>query len=82
MVMPPAAAQPALAARLGLMQMKMDDLLGQVAEGLWTVDRLLERSRAEGVELPICAEVSAAVSGKPVRECMVDLMTRAPASEG
>lgn len=31
MVMPPAAAQPALAARFGLMQMEMDDLLGQVA---------------------------------------------------
>lgn len=61
---------------------EVEGILGQVAEGLWTVDRLLERSRAEGVELPICAEVSAAVSGKPVRECMVDLMTRAPASEG
>lgn len=59
----------------------VEGVLGQVAEGLWTVDRLLARAGARGVELPICAEVQAALAGKPVRECMADLMTRAPSSE-
>lgn len=59
----------------------VERVLGQVAEGLWTVDPLLARAAARGVELPICAEVQAAVAGKPVRECMADLMTRAPSSE-
>jgi len=55
--------------------------LGQVAEGLWTVPRLLDRAARVGVELPICAEVAAAIDGKPVHRCMGDLMGRAPAAE-
>ena len=55
--------------------------LGQVAEGLWTVRRLLERADGLGVELPICAEVAHAVDGKPVAACIRDLMNRAPAAE-
>lgn len=55
--------------------------LGQVAEGLWTVGRLLELADTVGVELPICAEVAAAVAGKPVPACIRDLMNRAPAAE-
>jgi glycerol-3-phosphate dehydrogenase (NAD(P)+) len=55
--------------------------LGQVAEGLWTVRRLLDLASAAGVELPISTEVAAAVDGKPVEDCMRDLMARAPAVE-
>jgi glycerol-3-phosphate dehydrogenase (NAD(P)+) len=55
--------------------------LGQVAEGLWSVERLLELADRAGVELPISREVAAAVAGKPVVECMRDLMARAPATE-
>lgn len=55
--------------------------LGQVAEGLWTVTRLLELADRAGVELPISREVAAAVAGKPVAECMRDLMARSPATE-
>ena len=55
--------------------------IGQVAEGLWTVARLLELADRAGVELPISREVAAAVAGKPVAECMRDLMARAPANE-
>lgn len=55
--------------------------LGQVAEGLWTVERLLELADRVGVELPICAEVAATVAGKPVEQSIRDLMTRAPAAE-
>lgn len=60
---------------------EVEGRLGQVAEGLWTVRRLLERAAAHGVELPICAEVAAAVDGKPVPACIRDLMRRAPAAE-
>lgn len=55
--------------------------IGQVAEGLWTVDRLLDLAERVGVELPIAREVAAAVAGKPVAECIRDLMSRAPAIE-
>ncbi len=65
----------------GLAPCEVEERLGQVAEGLWTVTRLLERAEGHGVELPICAEVAAAFAGKPVLECMGDLMTRAPSSE-
>ncbi len=65
----------------GLAPHQVEQRLGQVAEGLWTVPRLLERAEGHGVELPICAEVAAAVAGKPVLECMGDLMTRAPSAE-
>ncbi|HWH15424.1 MAG TPA: NAD(P)H-dependent glycerol-3-phosphate dehydrogenase [Miltoncostaeaceae bacterium] len=60
---------------------EVEERLGQVAEGLWTVPRLLERAAGVGVELPICAEVAAAIDGKPVRRCIRDLMGRAPAAE-
>lgn len=55
--------------------------IGQVAEGLWTVARLLDLADRVGVELPIAREVAAAVTGKPVAECIRDLMSRAPAIE-
>jgi glycerol-3-phosphate dehydrogenase (NAD(P)+) len=56
--------------------------LGQVAEGLWTVPRLLALAGATGVELPISAEVAAvAFGGRPVLSSLEALMTRAPAAE-
>ena len=55
--------------------------LGQVAEGLWSVARVLDLAERAGVELPISREVAAAVAGKPVAECMRDLMARAPSNE-
>jgi len=65
----------------GLSSADAEARLGQVAEGLWTVARLLELADRVGVELPISREVAAAVAGKPVAECMRDLMARAPATE-
>jgi len=55
--------------------------IGQVAEGIWSVEWLLALAKAVEVELPISAQVAAAVGGKPVAECMRDLMARAPAHE-
>ncbi len=55
--------------------------VGQVAEGLWSVARVLDLADGAGVELPISREVAAAVAGKPVAECMRDLMARAPSNE-
>ena len=56
--------------------------IGQVAEGLWTVPRLLALAEARGVELPISAEVAAiAFGGRPVLASLEALMTRAPAVE-
>jgi glycerol-3-phosphate dehydrogenase (NAD(P)+) len=65
----------------GLSASQAEAQLGQVAEGLWTVARLLDLADTAGVELPISREVAAAVSGKPVADCMRDLMARAPAAE-
>jgi glycerol-3-phosphate dehydrogenase (NAD(P)+) len=65
----------------GLRPAEVETRLGQVAEGLWTVDRLLELAAGAGVELPISEQVAAAVGGKPVEACMRDLMSRAPAVE-
>jgi glycerol-3-phosphate dehydrogenase (NAD(P)+) len=65
----------------GMSSAEAEARLGQVAEGLWSVDRLLELAEQAGVELPISREVAAAVAGKPVVECMHDLMARAPANE-
>jgi len=65
----------------GMAARDVEGRLGQVAEGLWTVGRLLELAERAGVELPISAQVAAAVDGKPVEECMRDLMARAPAVE-
>ncbi len=65
----------------GLSSAEAEARLGQVAEGLWSVARLLELAERAGVELPISSEVAAAVAGKPVAECMRDLMARAPANE-
>jgi glycerol-3-phosphate dehydrogenase (NAD(P)+) len=65
----------------GLSSADAEARLGQVAEGLWSVARLLELAERADVELPISREVAAAVAGKPVAECMRDLMARAPATE-
>lgn len=55
--------------------------LGQVAEGLWTARSLVAMAAEAGVELPICAEVLAALDGKDPRECLHDLMAREPGYE-
>jgi len=65
----------------GMTGREAEAAIGQVAEGLWTVARLLEQADRVGVELPIAREVAAAVAGKPVADCMRDLMSRAPAIE-
>jgi glycerol-3-phosphate dehydrogenase (NAD(P)+) len=65
----------------GLSSDEAEARIGQVAEGLWSVARLLELAERADVELPISREVAAAVAGKPVPECMRDLMARAPATE-
>jgi glycerol-3-phosphate dehydrogenase (NAD(P)+) len=65
----------------GLSGTQAEASIGQVAEGLWTVARLLDLANRAGVELPISGEVAAAVGGKPVADCMRDLMARAPAIE-
>ena len=65
----------------GLSGAEAEASIGQVAEGLWTAARLLDLANRAGVELPISSEVAAAVGGKPVADCMRDLMARAPAVE-
>jgi glycerol-3-phosphate dehydrogenase len=57
---------------------RIEDELGQVAEGIWTTSSLLAMADGVGVELPISAEVRAAIDGKPPLECLHALMTRAP----
>lgn len=60
----------------------VEDELGQVAEGLWTVRHLLAMADRAGVELPISAEVQAVTfGGRPVSASLEALMTRAPAVE-
>lgn len=65
----------------GLPADRVEDRLGQVAEGLWTVHNLLRLADAAGVELPISAEVAHALAGKPVAGCLEALMARAPSAE-
>ncbi|MDX6555600.1 MAG: glycerol-3-phosphate dehydrogenase [Miltoncostaeaceae bacterium] len=65
----------------GLPADRVEERLGQVAEGLWTAGNLLRLAEAAGVELPISTEVAAAVAGKPVAECLEALMARAPSTE-
>lgn len=56
--------------------------IGQVVEGIATVQALLARAREAGVELPISEQVEAAVfEGRSPAECLKSLMSRAPASE-
>jgi glycerol-3-phosphate dehydrogenase (NAD(P)+) len=66
----------------GLPAAQVEGRLGQTAEGLPTVRNLLRLAAAEGVELPISAEVAAATfEAKPAAACLEALMARAPASE-
>ena len=56
--------------------------IGQVVEGLATVQALLTRAEAAGVDLPISEQVAAAAfDGRPPAECLRNLMARAPAAE-
>jgi glycerol-3-phosphate dehydrogenase (NAD(P)+) len=65
----------------GLPAERVEEHLGQVAEGLWTVGNLLRLAEAAGVELPISVEVAATLAGKPVADCLEALMARAPIAE-
>ncbi|MGI9538666.1 MAG: NAD(P)H-dependent glycerol-3-phosphate dehydrogenase [Miltoncostaeaceae bacterium] len=66
----------------GLEADRVDQRLGQVAEGLWTVRALLELSGSVSVELPISQQVlAAAFEGRPIEQCMKALMAREPVSE-
>ena len=60
---------------------RLEAELGQVVEGVWTAASLLSLADRAGVELPISAEVRAALAGKPPGECLRDLMARAPRVE-
>jgi len=56
--------------------------IGQVVEGLATVESLLAMAERYGVELPITAEVDAVVHrGRAVRDSMRSLMSRSPSAE-
>ncbi len=66
---------------LGVAAADLERELGQVAEGLWTARNLVSLAAEVGVELPICAEVLAALDGKDPRACLHDLMTREPRQE-
>ena len=61
---------------------EVEDALGQVVEGLVTVDNLLVTARGVAVELPISAGVRAVVRGEiTVAEALTELMARAPTAE-
>lgn len=56
--------------------------IGHVVEGLATVQALRLRADRAGVELPISDQVAAAIfEGRPVADCLMNLMGRAPAAE-
>lgn len=65
----------------GVPAAEVEERVGQTVEGLATVSALLIRARDEGVELPICDQVAAALRGRPAKECLSALMNRAPAAE-
>jgi len=55
---------------------------GITAEGVPTVRHVVRFAAAHGLDLPICREVEAVIDrGKPPREAIHDLMTRAPKGE-
>jgi len=55
---------------------------GITAEGVPTVRHVVRFAAAHGLDLPICREVEAVIDhGKPPREAIHDLMTRAPRGE-
>ena len=61
---------------------QVEAALPGVAEGAYTVVAALAMGQRLGVELPIAAEVHAALyGGKPVRACIADLMSRSSKDE-
>jgi glycerol-3-phosphate dehydrogenase (NAD(P)+) len=55
----------------------VEDALGGVAEGAYTVDAALALAAQLGVEMPIAQEVhNALFEGKSVQRCLVDLLSR------
>jgi glycerol-3-phosphate dehydrogenase (NAD(P)+) len=56
---------------------EIEDTLGGVAEGAYTVDAAIALARRHGVEMPIAQEVhNALFEGKSVQRCLVDLLSR------
>jgi glycerol-3-phosphate dehydrogenase (NAD(P)+) len=56
--------------------------LGSVAEGVPTTRAVRELARSRGIELPICEAVYVVLfEGKPVRDAILELMTREPKAE-
>lgn len=56
--------------------------MGMVAEGLTAAPAVLSLARSLGVDMPITENVVAVVyGGKPVRDCVQDLMLREPRTE-
>jgi glycerol-3-phosphate dehydrogenase (NAD(P)+) len=55
---------------------------GMVAEGVFTTHAAVELARAQGIEMPITAQMDAILHhGKPPRDAIHDLMTRSAKSE-
>ncbi|MDA3005494.1 MAG: NAD(P)-dependent glycerol-3-phosphate dehydrogenase, partial [Actinomycetota bacterium] len=66
----------------GMPAASVEQEVGQVVEGVATVQALMARAREAGVELPISEQVEAAVfEGRSPEECLRSLMSRAPANE-
>ena len=66
----------------GMPAASVEEEIGQVVEGVATVQALMARAREAGVELPISEQVEAAVfEGRSPEECLRSLMSRAPANE-
>lgn len=66
----------------GMPATSVEQEIGQVVEGVATVQALVARAREAGVELPISEQVEAAVfAGRSPEECLRSLMSRAPANE-
>jgi glycerol-3-phosphate dehydrogenase (NAD(P)+) len=56
---------------------EIEDTLGGVAEGAYTVDAAIGLARRLGVEMPIAEEVHKALfEGKSVQRCLIDLLAR------
>jgi glycerol-3-phosphate dehydrogenase (NAD(P)+) len=56
---------------------EIEDSLGGVAEGAYTVDAAIALARRHGVEMPIAQEVhNALFEGKSVQRCLIDLLAR------
>jgi len=62
---------------------RLQERIGQVVEGIPTTYALHDLGSRHGVEMPVTANVYAALAqGKPPQECVHSLMSREPTTEG